>query len=157
MSKSKSRGLTPKQERFVSEYLKDANAKQAAIRAGYAAGSAEVQGCRLLRNAQVRAAVANAQRKVSRRAEVTAESLLEELEEARQLALQEKQTSAAVAASMGKAKIGGHIVERHKHSGVIGTYDLSKLSDEELDRLESILGPLAVAGGDQGGEGAEGG
>lgn len=40
-----------------------------------------------------------------------------------------------------------------EHSGNIGTYDLSKLSDDELDRLENILGPLAFAGGDQGGEG----
>lgn len=44
-----------------------------------------------------------------------------------------------------------------KHSGSVGTYDLSKMSDDELDKLESILGPLALAGGDTGGEGeAEG-
>lgn len=40
-----------------------------------------------------------------------------------------------------------------QHRGAIGTYDLTKVSDEELDRLEAILGPLALAGGDQGGEG----
>lgn len=40
-----------------------------------------------------------------------------------------------------------------KHSGNVGTYDLSKLSDDELDRLENILGPLAFNDGDQGGEG----
>jgi len=39
------------------------------------------------------------------------------------------------------------------HSGSIGTYDLTKVSDADLDRLESILGPLALAGGDQSGEG----
>lgn len=49
--------LTPKQERFVSEYLIDLNATQAAIRAGYAAGSADVQGARLLGNASVRDAI----------------------------------------------------------------------------------------------------
>jgi hypothetical protein len=43
------------------------------------------------------------------------------------------------------------------HSGSVGTYDLTKLSDDELDRLESILGPLAFDGGDQGGEGEAGG
>jgi hypothetical protein len=43
------------------------------------------------------------------------------------------------------------------HSGSVGTYDLSKLSDDELDRLETILGPLAFDGGDQGGEGEESG
>lgn len=150
-------GLTPKQQRFVLEYLKDANAKQAAIRAGYAKGSAEVQGCRLLRNDQVRAALAKAQQRVAAKAEVTADSLLAELEEARAMALAEKQSSAAVAATMGKAKISGKLVDRHHHSGAIGTYNLTHLSDEQLEVLESILGPLAVAGGDQGGEGEAGG
>lgn len=46
-------GLTAKQERFVEEFLLDLNAKQAAIRAGYAHNSAEVQGSRLLSNANV--------------------------------------------------------------------------------------------------------
>jgi phage terminase small subunit len=36
--------LTPKQTRFVAEYLKDLNAKQAAVRAGYSEKTAEVQG-----------------------------------------------------------------------------------------------------------------
>lgn len=40
-----------------------------------------------------------------------------------------------------------------EHSGAIGTYDLTKLGDDELDKLESILGPLAHDGGDPGGEG----
>lgn len=44
-----------------------------------------------------------------------------------------------------------------QHRGAVGTYNLSKLSDDELDRLESILGPLALAGGDTGGEGEESG
>lgn len=47
---------------------------------------------------------------------------------------------------------GSHAAQKHQHSGSIGTYDLTKLSDDELDRLESILGPLALAGGDQSGE-----
>lgn len=46
-------GLTLKQERFVEEFLLDLNAKQAAIRAGYAHSSSEVQGSRLLSNANV--------------------------------------------------------------------------------------------------------
>ena len=46
--------LTPKQARFVEEYLIDLNGKQAAVRAGYAAKAAEVQASRLLRNAKVR-------------------------------------------------------------------------------------------------------
>lgn len=53
--------MTPKQLRFVEEYLIDLNATQAAIRAGYSAKTAKQQGQRLLTNADVQAAVAEAQ------------------------------------------------------------------------------------------------
>lgn len=47
-----------KQERFCTEYVKDTNGKQAAIRAGYAERSAEMQASRLLRNDKVKQRVA---------------------------------------------------------------------------------------------------
>lgn len=49
--------LTPKQERFVEEYIKDLNATQAAIRAGYSEKTAGVQGSVLLKNPNVSAEV----------------------------------------------------------------------------------------------------
>jgi phage terminase small subunit len=49
--------MTPKQKRFVREYLTDFNATQAAIRAGYSPRGASVQGARLLANAKVQAEV----------------------------------------------------------------------------------------------------
>ncbi|MBA0449334.1 terminase small subunit [Stenotrophomonas maltophilia] len=150
-------GLTPKQQRFVQEYLQDHNGTQAAIRTGYSAKTAKQQGSRLLADPRIQAAVRAGQKKVAKKAEVTVDSLMDELEQARKLALKEKQASAAVTATMGKGKLAGLLVEKHKHSGAIGTYDLSKLSDHELDRLEQILGPLADAGGDPGGAGEEGG
>lgn len=45
--------LTDKQKQFVHEYLKDSNACQAAIRAGYAKKCADSQGIQLLRNPKV--------------------------------------------------------------------------------------------------------
>ncbi|MBB6446543.1 terminase small subunit [Bacillus benzoevorans] len=45
--------LTEKQVAFVIEYLKDFNATQAAIRAGYSKNGADVQGSRLLGNVRV--------------------------------------------------------------------------------------------------------
>jgi phage terminase small subunit len=45
--------LTPKQQAFVFEYLKDLNATQAAIRAGYSGHTAKQQGQRLLTNVDV--------------------------------------------------------------------------------------------------------
>lgn len=47
--------LTPRQELFALEYLKDLNATQAAIRAGYSAKTAKEQGYRLLTNIHVSA------------------------------------------------------------------------------------------------------
>jgi hypothetical protein len=45
--------LTPKQRAFVLEYLKDRNATQAAIRAGYSEASAYSQASELLKNPKV--------------------------------------------------------------------------------------------------------
>ena len=45
--------LTAKQERFINEYIKDLNATQAAIRAGYSKKTAGVQGSTLLKNPNV--------------------------------------------------------------------------------------------------------
>lgn len=47
-----------KHERFCTEYVKDMNGKQAAIRAGYAERSAEMQASRLLRNDKLKQRVA---------------------------------------------------------------------------------------------------
>lgn len=151
------RGMTAKQHTFVHEYLKDQNCTKAAIRAGYSESTARQQGSRLLTDPRVLAAVRAGQQKAAKKAEVTVDSLMAELEQARQLALKEKQASAAVTATMGKGKLAGLLVEKHKHSGAIGTYNLKDLSDDDLDRLEQILGPLADAGGNPGGAGEEGG
>ena len=71
--------LTPKQARFVAEYLVDLNATQAAIRAGYSERTAAAQGVRLLRNVKVRDAVAAAQGKRESRTEVTQDMVIREL------------------------------------------------------------------------------
>ncbi len=73
--------LTPKQQRFVDEYLVDLNATQAAIRTGYSAKTAKVQGSRLLTNAAICAAVAEARTKQSERTGITAEYVLDTIRE----------------------------------------------------------------------------
>ena len=71
--------LTPRQERFVQEYLVDLNATQAAIRARYSRKTADVQGVRLLGNVKVQAVLQEAMQKRSRRTEITQDWVLEEL------------------------------------------------------------------------------
>lgn len=73
--------MTPKQQRFVQEYLIDLNATQAAIRAGYApGGSAEVTGHRLLSNAKIASAIKDAQDQRAEETQITQEWVLRSLE-----------------------------------------------------------------------------
>ncbi len=71
--------LNDRQSRFVEEYLVDLNATQAAIRAGYAKGSADVTANRLLGNKSVREEIER--RKAARSVEtgITANQVLKEL------------------------------------------------------------------------------
>lgn len=71
--------LTEKQQRFVEEYLIDLNATQAAIRAGYSAKTADVQGSRMLGNVKVQQAVAEAMAARSKRTGVNQDRVVLEL------------------------------------------------------------------------------
>lgn len=71
--------LTPRQLRFVDEYLIDLNATQAAIRAGYKASTADVNGPRLLGNAGVAAAIQAGKARRARRTEVSQDDVIREL------------------------------------------------------------------------------
>lgn len=80
--------LTPKQQRFVDEYLVDLNATQAAIRAGYSAKTADQQGSRLLANVKVAAAIREARADLQARTQVTQEWVIEKLRENVERAMQ---------------------------------------------------------------------
>lgn len=69
--------MTPKQARFVAEYLKDLNGKQAAIRAGYRPSRAEGTASELLANRKVSEAVAAAQAEQVSACKLTAADTLE--------------------------------------------------------------------------------
>ncbi len=71
--------LKPKQARFVAEYLKDLNATQAAIRAGYSARTARAIGHENLTKPDIAAAIAAATQKQLAGAELTAARVLEEM------------------------------------------------------------------------------
>jgi hypothetical protein len=73
--------MTPKQQRFVEEYLIDLNATQAATRAGYSAHTANEQGARLLANASIAAAVHDALAARSERTQINADWVLEKAAE----------------------------------------------------------------------------
>ena len=108
--------LTPKQERFCQLYIELGNASEA-YRQSYDADSMNEntvnrKAKELLDNGKITARLELIRNEHSKRHNITVDSLLIELEEARKMALdlniQEKpQVSAAVTATMGKAKLLG--------------------------------------------------
>ena len=106
--------LTARQEAFCTSLAKGLPASRAYVNAGYDArnNAAEANASRLLRNAKVATRLAELQRQAAHKAAVTAKSIAAELDTAFRLAFENKQAAACVAASMGKAKLFGLIVDR---------------------------------------------
>lgn len=71
--------LTDKQKRFCEEYLVDLNATQAAIRAGYSSKTASRIAIELLNKTHVSAYLNKLMQQRSKRTEITADRVLEEL------------------------------------------------------------------------------
>lgn len=70
--------LTPKQERFVQEYLVDLNATQAAIRAGYSEKTARQVGAENLSKPYIQVEIAKARQQQQERTQITADKVLRE-------------------------------------------------------------------------------
>ena len=73
-------GLTPKQKRFIEEYLTDLNATRAYLRSGYRCSeeAARRNANRLLTNADIQLAIQQANEERSRRTEITQDRVLQE-------------------------------------------------------------------------------
>lgn len=118
--------LTIKQENFCLVYIETGNASEAYRKAGYSKGMSDKTvneaSARLLKNGKVIARLAELRKPIIEKHNVNVESILKELEEARQLALMpdmngKAQPSAAVSASMGKAKLAGLLIEKLEIAG----------------------------------------
>lgn len=69
--------LSPKRQRFVAEFLVDQNGTQAAIRAGYSPRTANEQASQLLAKLSVKSAIQARLTKLTAKAELKAENVLE--------------------------------------------------------------------------------
>lgn len=75
--------LSPKQETFCQEYIKDLNATKAGVRAGYSEKTANEQASRLLAKVNVAARVQELMNGRAKRNELTADKVLNDIEEVR--------------------------------------------------------------------------
>ena len=71
--------LTPKQKRFVAEYLISLNASQAALAAGYSEKTAPFIGAENLKKPKIQAAIQEAMGGREKRTEITQDKVLREL------------------------------------------------------------------------------
>jgi phage terminase small subunit len=100
--------LTPKQERYIAEYLIDLNATQAAIRAGYSEKTAHKQGSQLLGKTSIAAAISGAQAERSARTNITQDYVLESIVSAMERCKQDDTFNAA-GVFKGAELLGKHL------------------------------------------------
>lgn len=117
--------LTPKQEKFCMVYLETGNASEAYRQSYDASKSSEpainVNAKKLLDNAKIALRIEELRKPIMKRHNLTIDTILAELEEARQLAFQTDKAAAAVSASMGKAKLLGMDKQIIEHTSPDGT------------------------------------
>ena len=117
--------LTPKQQRFVEEYLIDLNATQSAIRAGYSEKTAEQLGYQLLQKTSVLKAIEEAKNQVSKRTELTVDMVVQGL-------LKEAQDYAEGSTQSARVSAWAHL---GKHLGMFK----DKLEHDISDPLKELL------------------
>lgn len=108
--------LTPKQEAFALKYV-ETSCASTAYRHAYDArnmqsNSIHVNACKMLKSAKVSLRVAELMKRNQEKHDITIERLTEMLIEDRQQAKELEQTSTAVSAVMGIAKLHGLVIDR---------------------------------------------
>jgi phage terminase small subunit len=149
MERPRKRRFTDKMEAFCLVYMETNNASEAYRRSYNVTNMAEKTAAReswiVLQKPQVQARIAELREAVMDRHQITVDTLLAELEEARTAALaaETPQTSAAVSATMGKAKLLGldkKIVEITGKNG--GAIETKSRVTVDKKTLESVLDRL---------------
>ena len=113
----RTRGLTEKQKRFITEYLTDLNASVAAVRAGYKWGDI---GRQLLTKNHVKSAIQQAIQTRAERTEITADLVVQETCKNYQRCVDADEFSAANKALELLGRHTGAFPNRHEHSGPNG-------------------------------------
>ena len=113
--------LTAKQEAFISEYLVDLNATQAAIRAGYSEKTAYSIGHENLSKPEIADSIADARKEAAKRNETNVDMIDKMHKQAFSVANNGKQASAMTTAANNLAKLHGLIIDKaeNTHKGSV--------------------------------------
>ena len=123
--------ITPRQAKFVDEYLVDGNGTQAATRAGYGAAGARVAAYRLLTNVAISSAIEAHQRADATRLSIERETVLAQLLEAVEMARTQMNPAGMVAGLREIGKLMGFYTDRVK-------VDVGVTDQQERRRMEAM-------------------
>ena len=112
-------GLTPKQQRFVEEYMLDLNASAAARRAGYSVRTADAIGRENLGKPTIAAAIAEQRQALAAKTARTVADVMADIRRRGKLAEQAGEFGAALKAAELEGKHLGAFVERVEHTGAV--------------------------------------
>lgn len=149
-----------KHEKFAQAIAKGSSADEAYALAGYEPNRGNAT--RLKLNDSIRARASEIKDRVAEKAEWSAADRLIALKSIFHASAKEDRRTAISAIAEANKMQGSYAPAKHQHTGPNGgpiqTVDLTNLSDDDLSRLETILGPLAGAAGDddEGDPGGEG-
>ena len=104
--------LSPQQEDFCRHYVLDPCGKRAAVKAGYAPGSAHVQAHRLLRNDKIQSRISACRAEVRVRHCLDVDDFMAKLEGIYLRAFENYQMHAAVRAVEVQARLAGVLLDR---------------------------------------------
>lgn len=144
-------------EAFAQALAKGKTADEAYTLAGFKPNRGNAT--RLKANESIRKRVEELQGKVAEKAAWSAADRLKSLKTIHDSQIEKDPRVAISAIAEANKMQGSHAPAKHQHTGANGgpiqTVDLTNVSDDELARLEAILG-AANAGGPASGPGAEG-
>lgn len=109
--------LTPKQQRFVDEYLIDLNATQAALRAGYSEKTSYSIGQENLNKPEIAKAIGSRQEKIQNKVEVTQEWIVQEFIENHKLAREAGEIPSSNKALENLGRYLGMFKDKVEHTG----------------------------------------
>lgn len=136
------RVINPRHERFAREYIKCGVAARAYLAAGYkptTRHSLDTSASDLLRHPEVKRLLTLHRVRAMKRTDITVDTLLSDLEADRALAHGEGQGSAAVQATMAKARLLGLIVDR-KETGKPGEFEGLQTAADVIQAVRTEFG-----------------
>lgn len=136
--------LTPKQEAFCQAYIETGNASEAYrrsynVRPATKPEAINVNASKMLADAKIALRVAELKAVHAERHGVTVDDIADMLREDRKFARECATPAAAVSATMGLAKLYGHLRDKVEHTGKDG----ASLADEAANAAERIRQKMA--------------